>query len=480
MKQRGIKPGRTQPPGLWLRLAPARQHRLVESMETSRPASRESKAMPAYTPALPPGTTERTLAIVMGGGAGTRLFPLTKDRAKPAVPLGGKYRLVDIPISNCLNSGLRSIYVLTQFNSMSLHRHIQASYKFDNFSRSFVDILAAQQTPEGSQWYQGTADAVRQNMRYFLERPFDYYLILSGDQLYRMDFRALLHQHIRSGADITLATKPVGRSLVPDFGIMQSDGHRRVTKFVEKPKDEAVQNEFKMGPELLESIGLAGDAELFQASMGIYVFNRDVLVDCLNNNNLADFGKHVIPDSIERRNVSGYIFNGYWEDIGTIRAFYEANLDLTDLVPAYSFFEASAPIYTHPRFLPGSKVNGATLRQAIIADGCIISDAHIERSVIGVRSIIASGATIRNSIVMGADYYETVTAPPDNRRLPPIGIGRNCTIDRAIIDKNARIADGVVITPEGKPSDLDASNYFIRDGIVVVPKNAVIPAGFWI
>jgi glucose-1-phosphate adenylyltransferase len=435
--------------------------------------------MPAYTPALPPGTSERTLAVIMGGGAGTRLFPLTKDRAKPAVPLGGKYRLVDIPISNCLNSGLRSIYILTQFNSMSLHRHIQASYKFDNFSRSFVDILAAQQTPEGSQWYQGTADAVRQNMRYFLERPFDYYLILSGDQLYRMDFRGLLHQHIRSGADITLATKPVGRSLVPNFGIMQSDGHRRVTKFVEKPKDEAVQNEFKMGPELLESIGLASDAELFQASMGIYVFNRDVLVECLDNN-LADFGKHVIPESIERRNVSGYIFNGYWEDIGTIRAFYEANLDLTDLVPAYSFFEAASPIYTHPRFLPGSKVNGATLRQAIIADGCIISDAHIERSVIGVRSIIASGATIRNSIVMGADYYETGTTAADNRRLPPIGIGRNCTIDRAIIDKNARIADGVVITPEGKPTDLDASNYFIRDGIVVVPKNAVIPAGFWI
>ncbi len=226
-------------------------------MEPKNPASREFKTMPAYTPALPPGTTERTLAIIMGGGAGTRLFPLTKDRAKPAVPLGGKYRLVDIPISNCLNSGLRSIYLLTQFNSMSLHRHIQASYKFDNFSRSFVDILAAQQTPEGSQWYQGTADAVRQNMRYFLERPFDYYVILSGDQLYRMDFRALLHQHIRSGADITLAIKPIARTLVSDFGIMQSDAHRRVTKFVEKPKDEAVLHDLRMGPELLASIGSA-------------------------------------------------------------------------------------------------------------------------------------------------------------------------------------------------------------------------------
>jgi glucose-1-phosphate adenylyltransferase len=448
-------------------------------METRSPASREFATMPAYTPALPPGTTERTLAVIMGGGAGTRLFPLTKDRAKPAVPLGGKYRLVDIPISNCLNSGLRSIYVLTQFNCMSLHRHIQASYKFDNFSRSFVDILAAQQTPEGSQWYQGTADAVRQNMRYFLERPFDYYLILSGDQLYRMDFRGLLHQHIRSGADITLAIKPVARTLVSDFGIMQSDAHRRVTKFVEKPKDEGVLHDFRMGPELLESIGSAADAELYQASMGIYVFNRDVLVDCLNND-LVDFGKHIIPQSIEQRQVSGYIFNGYWEDIGTIRAFYEANLDLTDLLPQYSFFEAASPIYTHPRFLPGSKINGATLRQAIIADGCIISDAHIERSVIGVRSTIQSGATIRNSIVMGADFYEMDEPAGNGRRLPPIGIGRNCVIDRAIIDKNARIADGVVITPEGKPADLDAGNYFIRDGIVVVPKNAVIPAGFWI
>jgi glucose-1-phosphate adenylyltransferase len=428
-------------------------------------------------PALPPGTTQRTLAIIMGGGAGTRLFPLTKDRSKPAVPIGGKYRLVDIPISNCLNSGLRSIYVLTQFNSMSLHRHIQASYKFDNFSRSFVEILAAQQTPEGSQWYQGTADAVRQNIRYFLERPYDYYLILSGDQLYRMDFRALLHQHIRSGAEITLATKPVAKAQVPEFGIMQSNADRRIFRFVEKPKNESLLDDLCMSPELLHSVGSDEEEELFQASMGIYVFNRDVLIECLNND-LVDFGKHVIPQSIKERYVSAYIFKGYWEDIGTIRAFFEANLDLTDLVPPYSFFEPEAPIYTHPRFLPGSKINGATLRQAIISDGCIISDAHIERSVIGIRSIIQSGATIRNSIIMGADYFEVEGA--NIAPGPPIGIGRNCVIDRAIIDKNARIADGVVITPEGKPADLDAENYFIRDGIVVVPKNAVIPAGFWI
>src|SRR6516164_3181396 len=387
-----------------------------------QPDSVPKNLMPKADGALPPGALQRTLAIIMGGGAGTRLFPLTKDRAKPAVPLGGKYRIVDIPISNCLNSGLRSIYVLTQFNSMSLHRHIQASYKFDNFSRSFVDILAAQQTPEGSQWYQGTADAVRQNMRYFLERPYDYYLILSGDQLYRMDFRALLHQHIRVGADITVATKPVARHQVSEFGIMRGGVDRRITGFIEKPSYESGLQEMKMSRELLQAIGSNEDEELFQASMGIYVFNRNVLIESLEND-LFDFGKHIIPESIRDRHVSAFIFQGYWEDIGTIRAFYEANLDLTDIVPEYSFFEADTPIYTHPRFLPGSKVNGATLRQALISDGCIISDAHIERSVIGIRSIIESGATIRDSIIMGADYFEEDR--PSDAGAPAIGIGRN-------------------------------------------------------
>src|SRR5260370_24900140 len=354
-------------------------------------------------PALPPGTIQRTLAIIVGGGGGRCLFAVTKGRGKTAVPLGGKYRIVDIPISNCLNSGLRSIYVLTQFNSMSLHRHIQASYKFDNFSRSFVDILAAQQTPAGSQWYQGTADAVRQNMRYFLERPYDYYLILSGDQLYRMDFRALLHQHIKFGADITLATKPVARHQVSEFGIMQSGVDRRINGFIEKPVDESELREMKMSRELLLAIGSNEEEELFQASMGIYVFNRNVLIECLTSD-LFDFGKHIIPSSIKDQHVSAFIVHGYWVDIGTIRAFYEANLDLTDFVPEYSFFEPESPIYTHPRFLPGSKINGATLRQAIISDGCIISDADLERCVVGIRSVIRSGATIRNSIVLGDDY----------------------------------------------------------------------------
>ena len=451
---------------------------LVGSMQTRAQRDLLQKSSASVPAALPAGTLQGTLAIIMGGGAGTRLFPLTKDRAKPAVPLGGKYRIVDIPISNCLNSGLRSIYLLTQFNTMSLHRHIQASYKFDNFSRSFVDILAAQQTPASSQWYQGTADAVRQNMRYFLERPFDFYLILSGDQLYRMDFRALLHQHIRSGADITLATKPVRRDEVSEFGIMHSGVDRRITRFVEKPADETVLGEMRMSRELLAAIGSADEEEdLYQASMGIYVFNRQVLIECLENN-LVDFGKDVIPNAIKDWHVSAFIYQGYWEDIGTIRAFYKANLDLTDIVPEYSFFEPEAPIYTHPRFLPGSKINGATLRQAIISDGCIISDAHLERCVVGIRSIIQSGATIRNTIVMGADHFELDLATESGR--PPIGIGRNCVIERTIIDKNARIGDGVIITPEGKPANVDAENYFIRDGIVVIPKNAVIPADFWI
>jgi len=292
-----------------------------------------------------------------------------------------------------------------------------------------------------------------------------------------MDFREILHQHIQTGAEITLATKPVTRDQVAEFGIMQCDVDRRIVRFVEKPKEDGLLRGMEMSSELVAATGSQRDGELYQASMGIYLFNRDVLVRCLDND-LVDFGKHVIPHSIKDRHVSAFIFNGYWEDIGTIRAFYEANLDLTDIVPEYSFFEAMAPIYTHPRFLPGSKVNGATLRQAIISDGCIVSDAHIERSVIGIRSIIQSGATIRNSIVMGADYFEQDR--PGSLEIPAIGVGRNCVIDRAIIDKNARIADGVVVTPEGKPKNLDAENYFIRDGIVVVPKNAVIPAGFWI
>ena len=436
------------------------------------------------TPALD-DLARKSLAIIMGGGAGTRLYPLTKDRAKPAVPLAGKYRLVDIPISNCLNSGMRQIYVLTQFNTTSLHRHINAAYKFDHFStsRSFVEILAAQQTTENPNWYQGTADAVRQNLRYFLEHPAEYYVVLSGDQLYHMDYRQLLKQHVDSGAEITLGTVPVNRAAATDFGIMHSDSERRIIRFQEKPKEPAVLDELKIPGPLLRDLGRRPDEELYQASMGIYVFNRQVLIDVLANDKDADFGKHVIPGAIDRYRVHAYIFQGYWEDIGTIRAFFDANLALTDIIPPYSFFDREAPIYTHARFLPASKINGVSIRKAIISDGCILTDARLERCVIGIRSVINSGAELRDVVLMGADYYEgdprtnSLELPPN---APAIGIGRNCVIKQAIIDKNARIGDGVVITPEGKPNNYDSENFYIRDGVVVIPKNAVLPSGSWV
>ena len=416
-----------------------------------------------------------TLAIIMGGGAGTRLFPLTQKRAKPAVPLAAKYRLVDIPISNCLNSGFRQVYVLTQFNTESLHRHITASYKFDRFSKSFVEVLAAQQTIEDDRWYQGTADAVRQNLRYFVERPYEYYLILSGDQLYRMDYGDLLQAHLKSGADLTLGTTPVDRQAASGFGIMQSIPTRRIYRFEEKPKDPKLLEELRIPPELLEELGRPTDAELYQGSMGIYLFNRQVLIDALNCDK-DDFGRHIIPASLQKYKVMAYIFQGYWEDIGTVRAFFEANLALTDTLPAFNFFDPVHPIYTQQRFLPASKINGAQIHRAIIADGCIISEAHIDRAVIGIRSVIGEGTTIRQSVLMGADFYHGED-PRLIEGCPPLGVGRRCIVEGAIIDKNARIGDGAVITPEGKPENVDGENYYIRDGVVVVPKGAVIPAG---
>ena len=424
-----------------------------------------------------PSIAEKTLAIIMGGGAGTRLFPLTKERSKPAVPLAGKYRLVDIPISNCINAGLRRIYVLTQFNSASLHKHINSTYKFDSFSRSFVEILAAQQTPTDTNWYQGTADAVRQNLRDFLQFPYEHFVILSGDQLYRMDFRDVLQQHIAANADLTIATLPVTREAASSFGIMQTDAARKIVRFVEKPKEAEVLDELCLPGELLTALNRSADAELFQASMGIYIFNRETLIEALDNVHV-DFGKHIIPDMIKRRRVMAYIFQGYWEDIGTIRSFFEANLMLCDPVPQFNFFDTASPIYTHARFLPGSKVNGATIKHAIISDGCIIDDALIERAVIGIRSYIKSGTTSRNSIILGADFYDVDNGHPFEG--PELGIGRNCVVDHAIIDKNARIGDGVVITPEGKPDNSDGPNYYIRDGIVIIPKGAVIADGTWV
>jgi glucose-1-phosphate adenylyltransferase len=418
---------------------------------------------------------DQTLAIIMGGGAGTRLYPLTQRRAKPAVPLGGKYRLVDIPISNCLNSGFRQVYVLTQFNSESLHRHITVSYKFDNFTKSFIEILAAQQTPESARWYQGTADAVRQNLRYFLERPYEYYLILSGDQLYRMDYGDLLQAHLQTGADVTLGTTPVDRAAASGFGVMHSDANRRIFRFEEKPKDPKLLEELRIPRDLLTDLGRPTDAELYQGSMGIYVFNRKTLIDALDNS-YDDFGKHIIPASLNKYKVFAYIFQGYWEDIGTVRAFFEANLALTETVPPYNFFDHLNPIYTHARFLPASKINRAQVNKAVIADGCIITHANIDRAVIGIRSVIENGTSIRNSVLMGADFYQAEDPQPVPCR-PPLGIGARCVIEGAIIDKNAHIGDDVVISPSGKPENVDGDNYFIRDGVVVVPKGAVIPAG---
>lgn len=418
--------------------------------------------------------SDKTLAIIMGGGAGTRLFPLTKERAKPAVPLGGKYRLVDIPVSNCLNSGLRKIYVLTQFNSVSLHRHIHASYKFDHFTPAFVEILAAQQTPSGERWYQGTADAVRQNMRDFLNSDFEYFIILSGDQLYRMDFREVLRQHIQSGSDLTIATIPVCRQDATGFGIMHTDAERKIIEFVEKPKDPALLDKLKIPGGLLKELGRGENEDLYQASMGIYVFNRQALANALNNQHV-DFGKHVIPGMIHSSKVSAYIFQGYWEDIGTIRSFFEANLALTGATPPFDFFDTAAPIFTHARFLPASKVNSASIKNAIISDGCVITSATVERAVIGIRSFIDSGSVVRNCVMMGSDYYDSAKTRKAGE--PGLGIGKNCKIENTIIDKNARIGDDVTISPAGKPQNVDGENYVIRDGIVVIHKGAVIPSG---
>ena len=403
------------------------------------------------------------VAVILGGGAGTRLFPLTKERAKPAVPLAGKYRLVDIPISNCLNSDLRRIFLLTQFNSGSLHRHIQESYRFDNFSSGFVEILAAEQRIDWTSWYQGTADAVRQNLMHINSYPHSLVLILSGDQLYRMNYHTILEQHVATGADVTVATTPVKADAAGGFGIMEAAEDGRITRFVEKPTEPAVQATLRGYPDALP------------ASMGIYVFGREVLADALAGSEV-DFGKHIIPKLIETRNVYAFRHEGYWEDIGTIRAFYEANLDLCEPLPQFNFYDASAPTYTHARYLPATKIIKSQVERAVIADGCIINDASIEHSLLGVRSRVQAGATIHDALVMGQDYYDS----PDRLPLPgapTMGIGHGAWIERTIVDKNARIGDGVRITPDGKPSFLDGPNFYVRDGIVIIPKNAVIMNG---
>lgn len=410
----------------------------------------------------------------MGGGAGTRLFPLTKDRAKPAVPLGGKYRLVDIPISNCINADLRRIFVLTQFNSSSLHRHIQESYRFDQFSPGFVEIMAAQQTPESVAWYQGTADAVRQNLIHLGNYPHRLALILSGDQLYRMNFRALIARHVATGAEVTIATLPVRPEAARSFGIMQVAPDGRIVRFVEKPKDPELLASLRVEWAALGDTEEPVDPDCLLASMGIYLFERAVLREALDGDE-ADFGKHVIPKLLAHRRVFAYLHQGYWEDIGTIRAFYEANLDLCEPLPKFNFYDATAPVFSHARYLPPSKIIKSRVERSVIADGCIINDALIEHSLIGVRSRIEAGTTLRDTLVMGHDFYETPERA--HQGAPPMGVGPGTVIERTIVDKNTRIGAGVRITPDGKPSEVDGRNFYVRDGIVIIPKNAVIPDG---
>jgi glucose-1-phosphate adenylyltransferase len=397
------------------------------------------------------------VGLILGGGAGTRLQPLTRERSKPAVPVAGKFRLVDIPISNCINSGIRNIFLLTQYNSVSLHQHIAATYRFDQFSGGHVRVLAAEQTPDSDVWFQGTADAVRRSMRYFKDDRPDLVVILSGDQLYRMNVQEVIDTHLKSGAEITVSTTPVDREAARSLGIMQVNDQGQVVQFVEKPAENAV----------LDGLAVNDRQDAFLASMGIYVFNMDVLCSLLEQNNQTDFGKHIIPEAIHSHRVFSHVFEGYWEDIGTIRSFWAANLALTEPVPRFSFYDTDQLIYTRMRYLPPSKVNSCELVQ--------LSGERIWRSVVGLRSIVGEGSVVEESILMGADFYEQNFESHTSEIA--LGIGKNCTIRKAILDKNVRIGDGVFITPEGKPSEVDEDLFCIRDGIVVIPKNTVIPDG---
>ncbi|MYF97853.1 glucose-1-phosphate adenylyltransferase, partial [Candidatus Poribacteria bacterium] len=388
------------------------------------------------------------IAVILGGGRGARLFPLTRDRAKPSVPIAGKFRLVDIPISNCLHSGMDRIYVLTQFNSVSLNRHIAQAYRFDTYRRGFVQILAAQQTLMGDEWYQGTADAVKHNQPYILNPRFsdEYVLILAGDHLYRMDYRKMLSVHTESNADITVSVIPVNREDTSGLGILQADANGRITDFVEKPQTEEELHKLRVEPEVFTSRGIQPKGREFIASMGIYIFNRNVLQEVLQDKTNVDFGRDIIPKSIKSRQVSAYFFDGYWEDIGTIRSFYSANIALTDVSPAFNFYDEHSPIYTNRRHLPSTKVNSSSVRSSILAEGSIIDDSELDRTIVGIRSIISSGSRVYQSVLMGADFYESDEIKSENTKagVPNVGIGQKCLIQNAIIDKNARIGDNAV------------------------------------
>jgi glucose-1-phosphate adenylyltransferase len=422
-----------------------------------------------------------TLAVILGGGAGTRLSPLTLMRSKPAVPLGGKYRLIDIPVSNCINSDITRIYVLTQYNSASLNRHISQTYRFSQFSDGFVEILAAEQTPQNPQWFQGTADAVRQVLPHIRDWGIDTLLILSGDHLYRMDYRKFIARHIETGADVTVSVIPFPREQAEDFGLLKADTSGRILEFREKPKGEALE-EMRVDT---TAFGLSEEdaaRKPFLASMGIYVFNFKLLEELLARDaKWMDFGREVIPAAIEGGNVQAYMFNGYWEDIGTIAAFHNANLDLTATLPQFNLFDTKAPIYTHARYLPPSKVNHCQINQSIVSEGCILTRAVIKRSIIGVRTRIDFGASIEDTYVMGADYYQSIDEMAADVRegTPRIGIGEGTVIRNAIIDKNARIGAGVRLLNERgvRQEDGPDGSYFISEGVIIVPKNGVIRDG---
>jgi glucose-1-phosphate adenylyltransferase len=420
---------------------------------------------------------EDITAVVLGGGRGTRLFPLTKSRSKPAVPIAGNYRLIDVTVSNCINSEISRIYILTQFNSASLNQHVTRTYRFDAFSDGFVEILAAEQTPVSPDWFQGTADAVRQVLPHVGNHACRDVLILSGDHLYRMDFRAFVARHRESNADITIAVKPVPASRGHEFGILKADQDGTINEFREKPRGASLR---EMRTDT-RALGLAaGEARRrpYLGSMGIYLFKFDVLAEALGSDpNVIDFAKQLIPGALSRLGVMAYVYDGYWEDIGTIGSFYRAHMDLVAPVPKFDIFDANFPLYTHPRFLPGSKVNRGEITRAILSGGAIIDSATIRRSVIGLRARVGRGTVLEDSLVMGSDYYEHYEQC--GRRLPAVGIGRRCVIRRAIIDKNVRIGDGVVMENAGRRRKFDHPEglYYIRDGIIVVPKGAVIPDG---
>jgi glucose-1-phosphate adenylyltransferase len=422
---------------------------------------------------------KRVLAVIMGGGRGTRLHPLTTERCKPAVPLAGKYRLVDIPISNCINSEINRIFLLTQFQTASLHRHIQTTYNFDPFGGGFVDILSAEQTEKGSDWYQGTADAVRRNLIHFRGFPHDLILILSGDQLYKMDFRKIVDQHLESGAEVTIAAVPFPVSKVEGLGLMQVKDDLSIQRFVEKPKDPAIIRSLAISEALEKTLTTPSAEKHCLANMGIYVFNRAVLAEALDNT-MTDFGREVIPGLLGNKKLFAHIYEGYWEDIGTVRAFFEANLALAQPLPPFNFFEPGAPIYTQDRYLPPCKLNKCSIDFVVLGDGAIITNSSVKHSVIGVRTFIDEGSALEDCVVMGADYYETPEQLAANlaKSKPRLGIGKNCRISGSIIDKNTRIGDGCVLSPVGKPDGtyIDGA-VIIRDGVLVVPKNAVVPPG---